>query len=169
MSVVPVCGRGEGDEGFAQVGASLLRGTSARRLEVRVRGHWRESIGCAGPAPESGVFEQTIATARPGNRAITTDARFRMSIDDSARWEAGVGTGWVWRQNVPYASSMLGFRGGGRVRWGFELEAVAYNTPWRELVQEFEQGRVVSVIRDETYRRWVFGVSGSFVVEVPTG
>jgi hypothetical protein len=74
-------------------------------------------------------------------------------------WVVGLGGGWTAaRGHAPYVRALIGIRRGHRVRWGVDAVMDTYGVPWKSRTAEYQQGIVVKVISERSYRDWASSV-----------
>ena len=165
QSLNPVCDDTVGREAGSKLGGSVTAAMGNVAIEVSVGHHWTADAFCSGGRVDrDGVVTNRLPEPRAGDFTKTA-LRLRVAANE---WLAvAIGAGCAWSKDIPYVTSSLGFRRGGSVRYGVEVEAAAYRIPWQIRTSTYEDGAEVQLHAIERYRAWDTGLSLRFVLEVP--
>ncbi len=114
---------------------------------------------------ESGNHTDKIYPYDTGSYAYTelrAGRRFTAGVD----WHADIGGGYSWQPHSPFGVAAAGFRLGGRVRLGFDLEVRAERVTHDLVTRTWEDFIPTAVVSTERGSEWVTSPGVRFLVDL---
>lgn len=130
-------------------------------VEARATRHWRNAEDCPdilAPLPD-GIHTSRDTELDSGGFSAT-DLRVIVDFGVERRYFVAFGPGWAWTKNVPFATSSVGKRFGGKLRWRVAADFEIYRVPMEVLTADYRSGKIVDVLGASRTHRLVnrFGV-----------